>query len=52
MASGFIGNEVPRKGLRVRVPCPPPQGFVTNPENLRRKSYLNLTYGVFLCIPR
>ncbi len=24
MASGFIGNEVPRKGLRVRVPCPPP----------------------------
>ena len=23
MASGFIGNEVPRKGLRVRVPCPP-----------------------------
>ncbi len=25
MASGFIGNEVPRKGLRVRVPCPPPE---------------------------
>ena len=24
MVSGFIGNEVPRKGLRVRVPCPPP----------------------------
>ena len=24
MASGFIGNEVPRKGLRVRAPCPPP----------------------------
>lgn len=24
MASGFIGNEVPRKGLRVRIPCPPP----------------------------
>lgn len=23
MASGFIGNEVPRKGLRVRSPCPP-----------------------------
>lgn len=23
MASGFIGNEVPRKGLRVRAPCPP-----------------------------
>ncbi len=23
MASGFIGNEVPRKGLRVRIPCPP-----------------------------
>lgn len=23
MASGLIGNEVPRKGLRVRVPCPP-----------------------------
>ena len=23
MVSGFIGNEVPRKGLRVRVPCPP-----------------------------
>ncbi len=24
MASGIIGNDVPRKGLRVRVPCPPP----------------------------
>ena len=23
MVSGFIGNEVPRKGLRVRVSCPP-----------------------------
>ncbi len=23
MASGIIGNDVPRKGLRVRVPCPP-----------------------------
>ena len=23
MVSGFIGNEVPRKGLRVRFPCPP-----------------------------
>ena len=23
MASGLIGNEVPRTGLRVRVPCPP-----------------------------
>ena len=23
MASGLIGNEVPRKGLRVRLPCPP-----------------------------
>ncbi len=23
MVSGFIGNEVPRKGLRVRIPCPP-----------------------------
>ena len=27
MASGFIGNEVPRKGLRVRVPCPPLRRF-------------------------
>ena len=24
MASGHTGNVVPRKGLRVRVPCPPP----------------------------
>lgn len=23
MVSGLIGNEVPRKGLRVRAPCPP-----------------------------
>ena len=23
MASGHTGNVVPRKGLRVRVPCPP-----------------------------
>lgn len=23
MASGLIGNEVPRQGLRVRLPCPP-----------------------------
>lgn len=23
MVSGFIGNEVPRKGLRVRISCPP-----------------------------
>lgn len=23
MASGFIGNEVPRKGLRVRISCSP-----------------------------
>ena len=23
MASGFIGNEVPRMGLRVRISCPP-----------------------------
>ena len=26
MASGHIGNVVPRKGLRVRVPCPPLSG--------------------------
>jgi hypothetical protein len=24
MASGLIGNEVHRKVLRVRIPCPPP----------------------------
>ncbi len=23
MASGYTGNVVPRKGLRVRVSCPP-----------------------------
>ena len=23
MVSGIIGNDVPRKGLRVRSPCPP-----------------------------
>ena len=23
MASGHTGNVVPRKGLRVRIPCPP-----------------------------
>ncbi len=34
MVSGLIGNEVPRKGLRVRAPCPPP----LNP----------VLYGVFL----
>lgn len=28
MASGIIGNDVPRKGLRVRVPCPPLQSSV------------------------
>jgi hypothetical protein len=27
MVSGFIGNEVPRKGLRVRIPCPPLRGL-------------------------
>ena len=32
MVSGFIGNEVPRKGLRVRVPCPP----------LKKKGHLRL----------
>ena len=25
MASGHTGNVVPRKGLRVRIPCPPLQ---------------------------
>ena len=29
MVSGIIGNDVPRKGLRVRVPCPPPTGCCT-----------------------
>lgn len=38
MVSGFIGNEVPRKGLRVRFPCPP----------LRRKRRILFGFGVFL----
>ena len=38
MASGFIGNEVPRKGLRVRSPCPPLCDFVTNMRICRQNS--------------
>ena len=30
MASGLIGNEVPRMGLRVRVPCPPLPPFTAS----------------------
>ncbi len=30
MVSGLIGNEVPRKGLRVRAPCPPLYCFFGN----------------------
>ena len=34
MASSFIGNEVPRKGLRVRVPCPPLQKLSPAPRDV------------------
>ena len=34
MASGLIGNEVPRKGLRVRIPCPPLHGQVGPPRDV------------------
>lgn len=37
MASGFIGNEVPRKGLRVRIPCPP---LLDSPETLHLQGFL------------
>ena len=32
MASGLTRNQVPRKGLRVRIPCPPlgNEGFLVN----------------------
>jgi hypothetical protein len=40
MASGIIGNDVPRKGLRVRVPCPPLD--LLSADVLRHvRSYLN-----------
>ncbi len=34
MASGFIGNEVPRKGLRVRSPCPPLRKFLSTRDTV------------------
>jgi hypothetical protein len=33
LVSGLIGTEVPRKGLRVRVPCPP----LEEPRKVRMK---------------
>ncbi len=61
MASGFIGNEVPRKGLRVRVPCPPLQGYLhtlklnaASPDFCRLAAFFYLdtllgTIKVYLC---
>ena len=36
MVSGFIGDEVPRKGLRVRVPCPPLQSTAPSQVLIRQ----------------
>ncbi len=41
MASGLFGVQVPRKGLRVRIPCPPLKKSrlrkVLRDNNLRRR---------------
>ncbi len=54
MASGFIGNEVPRKGLLVRVRALPPSGPVNHCgprcDKRRRSPDTCWTYGVFLLI--
>lgn len=46
MASGFIGNEVPRMGLRVRVPCPPLLG-VCIPKQLTPLAQLLVAFFCF-----
>jgi hypothetical protein len=46
MVSGLIGNEVPRKGLRVRISCPPPpypgqnRGFFLRGGSISRSEIL------------
>lgn len=51
MASGFIGNEVPRKGLRVRVPCPPLLWLATSDKAPKSNSTLGLR-RFFFSIPK
>lgn len=41
MASGIIGNDVPRKGLRVRISC--------YPLNMTGRSAVKVPRPVFLC---
>ena len=50
MVSGFIGNEVPRKGLRVRIPCPPLKWLGPQSDKKRRSLTPSQAYGVFFGI--
>ncbi len=49
MASGIIGNDVPRKGLRVRVPCPPLSAYS---KSLPFPTGLLLSSDYFFCRSR
>ena len=49
MVSGFIGNEVPRKGLRVRVSCPPlfsPMLQMTESDQCQRKKTVMIAVNI------
>ena len=53
MASSLTRNQVPRKGLRVRVPCPP-LGLETHCRGARvvRSRSLEVGCGFVLCAER
>lgn len=48
MASGIIGNDVPRKGLRVRPPCPPLEWQMPCCDTKRHESQNLGVHDVFL----
>ncbi len=48
MASGIIGNDVPRKGLRVRPPCPPLEWQMPCCDTKRHESQNLGAHDVFL----
>jgi Pectate lyase superfamily protein len=52
LVSGLIGTEVPRKGLRVRVPCPPLKWQAPLENRTTPKSDVESNCGVFCALLR
>ncbi len=53
MASGLTRNQVPRKGLRVRVPCPPLLACLTGARRLTSAiaHHFRTSFGVIILTP-